>query len=248
VHDEAEHLTGVVLRCFAALDARDLPKLERLLTAGMLAEVKQAWAGRRRVGLPTLRFPEVGIVGVDDSRAVAELKFAGGVSPLTGVARRKETERWTLRPDGDRWKLAALTGSALDDGLAAAAAFELAAADGAPDEALKAKLTGERDVRVALNDLAMLDERFAWHVIEHVVERLSAAWVDAAQLGRPDPLLVHASETATGVLLGSAPVRPTHVEPLAVRGGRVLLAVDAMRWRLVADASRPGGWRLDAVS
>jgi hypothetical protein len=121
------------------------------------------------------------------------------VSPLTGIARRKGTERWTLRRDGDRWKLAALTGSALDDGLAAAAAFELAAADHAP-------------------------------------------------VGGADPLLVHASETAAGALPGSAPVEPTRVEPLAVRPGRLLLGVDAMRWKLVADASRPGGWRLDAVS
>jgi hypothetical protein len=37
------------------------------------------------------------------------------------------------------------------------------------------------------------------------------------------------------------------LEPLAVRGGRLLLGVDSMRWKLVADASRPGGWRLDSV-
>lgn len=235
-----------MLRCFAALDARDLGRLERLLTAGLLPHVRATWAGRRRLGAPVARVPEVRVVAVDATRFVAELRFSGGVSLWTGIAGGKSVERWTFRRDEDRWKLAALHDSALDDGLAAAAAFELAAADGAPDEALVAGLTASRDVRVALRELAMLDERFAWHVIEHVVERTHAAWVESVELGRLDPLLVHASEPAARALLGRPSGPVFRLDPLAVRGGRLLLQVDSMRWKLVADSSRPGGWRLES--
>lgn len=142
-------------------------------------------------------------------------------------------------------------------------------------------------MRSALGDLALLGERFAWHVIVLAVERCVAAWSAASEHGAPDPLLALASESSTKTLLhppgtpGPVVVRALRVVEVApvtlrarshpvsltvavtlrgklavrtpdgsglVRGSARRRTTFTVRWRLVVDAQRPSGWRLDAVA
>jgi hypothetical protein len=122
------------------------------------------------------------------------------------------------------------------------------------------------DARRALDEMALLDDRFAWHVITHVIASVVSAWRDACETGVEAPLLRVASPAAARALLGDGiVVRGTSVvsvTPLKLRAPALFLEVRlrarfagslrrerefGMRWRLVAEAERPGGWRLEAV-
>lgn len=303
---DADHLVATVVRCHHTLERarvrRDADMVDHVVTAGLREELRAVWKGAApTLAADTVTAPDVRIVGIENTadperaRLVVEVRNAGGVSPFTGYA-RVGRELWTFRRDSGRWKLAAiasgaagshhfhepLVGEAGDDpALAGAAAFELAADEAAADDRLADGLVAAADARRALAEMATLDERFAWHVVEHVVAATTAAWVEAVERGDPAPLRAHAAVhvaetlvTAPGgeriamaglVLRGLSPIRlRTNRAPAALTlavtlrgrvapGARSLAArrrprTFTMRWRLVADRDRPGGWRLDAVS
>jgi hypothetical protein len=278
----------------------------------LLEQLRASWAGRNPATRPTTRqIPQVRIVSIVNAhdtsaaRYVAELSFEGGVEPFTGVLRRGRTrELWTFRRNDGRWKLAAIDlardashhwedpmiATAADDpAIHSKALFELAAADAVADETLATGLTrpAGSDTRHALADLALLDERFAWHLLEHVILRLVDAWMADAEQGSPDALLAIASQPSAATLLrpvdadSRAVVRALtviDVTPLALRAHRspvsLILAVTIrgmltlrasesgnvlagsrrrkalflLRCRLVLDAGRPSGWRVDTVA
>lgn len=307
---DADFVVGVALRCHQALEraraSRDWRPLATVVAPGLLEQLRAGWSGRDpAMGPRTLQTPRVRVVSVENTRdpaaarCVVELGFEGGVSPLSGRLRPlRALEYWTFRRDDGRWKLAAidaghhwderLIADAADDpAMRSEAVFELAADDAVADAALASGLVAaDADVRSALADLALLDERFAWHVVVLAVERFAEAWTAASEHGVPDALLALASEPCARMLLhppgAAGPVvvrglQVVEVTPVTLRarahpvsltvavtlrgrlavrtpGGNRLVrgagrraTTFTVRWKLMVDAQRPSGWRLDAV-
>ncbi|WP_147447517.1 hypothetical protein [Solirubrobacter pauli] len=243
---DADFVVGVALRCHQALEraraSRDWRPLEAVIAPGLLEQLRAGWSVRNpAVGPRTLQTPRVRVVSVENTRdptaarCVLELGFEGGVSPLSGQLRPlRALEYWTFRRDDGRWKLAAVDASrdaghhwderliadaADDPAMRSEAVFELAADDAVDDPALASGLVSAgAGVRTALADLALVDERFAWHVVVLAVERCVGAWTAASEHGAPGPLLALASESCTKTLLHP----PGAPGPVVVRALRVV--------------------------
>lgn len=311
-----DHLVGVAMRCDRAIEraraARDIEQLARFVTPGLLQHLRVAW-GRRdpAAGVGTVHTPTARLVTLANTRAewgdryVVEMAFVNGISPLSGRIRRADArELWTFLRADDRWLLAViesardgrhhwddelLADDAADVAVAAEAAFELAEEDAVPAAALSAGLVGEDDADPAraVAELALLDERFARHVIRRVLERGTAAWSSSTEHGSSAPLLQFGSLSFAQALLrpdgvsGAIAVQRLSIVDEAIvaldsTDDPVMLTVEvtfrgrvaewagaghrlargslrrnrtfALRWQLVVDDDRPGGWRLDAAS
>jgi hypothetical protein len=177
---------------------------------------------------------------------VVELGFEGGVSPLSGTLQlARALEYWTFRRDDGRWKLAAIDAlldaghhwnermiadAADDPAIVSEAVFELAAADAVADRALSSGLVrADTDPRLALAELALVDERCSWHVILQVIDRVVDAWMAATEHGSPDALLPLTSDSCAQALL----------QPAGASGRvlvRALSVVDAAPVALRADS------------
>ena len=235
---DAQALVTTAIRCHRELDrARvegDVDRLAPFVSPGLLTALAELWRGRSRgFGPASLRAPRVRLVTLvnayDSALAwcTAEV-HADGVSPVTGRLRdRRRPEYWTFRRHQDRWKLSAIDSPhdaerklhapsvlerADDPALRSQAVFELAAADAAPDRPADAGLisSSAQDAGQALRDLSLVDERFSWHVLTHVIERVLAAWTAAAELGTEAPLLAFAEPACARDLLSASNPDPRH--------------------------------------
>jgi hypothetical protein len=207
----------------AARAARDPGMLEPYLSRALVDEIRDAWRERNPAfASPDLDNPAVRVVGLVNApgeardRCVVEVTFHGGVSLFTGEGRSlRSRELWTLVRAGGRWRLGAIdtekAGGRLSHELiaeeaghpsvAADAAFEVAADDRVAGAEGVGALTSVSDPREVLADLAMLDARFDWHVVEQAIGRIVDAWHAAARGGAASDLESMCSERAARALL-----------------------------------------------